>query len=477
MGLNLIELRDVVRRLAPVLTGARIQAVRESPTTPNELYIAWFADGAERWLLVDLHPATMRLHPVAKPPRAPASPSAFVMQLRKHLDGARIERVELIEGDRIVSVAVTHHGELLELLVLLTGATADVRLVDPSGTTIGRRYPQRPDPPPAQGRTSRGLREGWPSDDDALWAWLVQTYGEIAAQRQLHEARATARTALQRRALALRRRLGELATDLNRVEGAPALRQRAELLSANRHSVVRGASTVTLDDWYAEGTPKVTLSLNPAWTVERQVDHWFSQARRHEAARGVVEARIASTHAQLAAVEGALEQIEQSDDTEQIAARANEVLPRRAAAQAHSKQVVAPRLPYHPFVSSDGLQILVGRGGADNDRTTFGVARGNDVWMHAADYPGAHVVVRLSNKKPLPRRTLEEAALLAAHFSKARNGTVIGVTWTERKHVRKPSKMAPGRVTIAGGRTIEVRADDPRLGPLLAQGSGEGTGG
>src|SRR5205085_4171361 len=78
------------------------------------------------------------------------------------------------------------------------------------------------------------------------------------------------------------------------------------------------------------------------------------------------------------------------------------------------------------FVSTDGFEILVGKKAADNDFLTFRVARSLDTWMHAADYPGSHVVIRNAGKKEVPQRTLLEAARLAAFYSDAREQPKAG---------------------------------------------------
>src|SRR5207247_1621287 len=71
------------------------------------------------------------------------------------------------------------------------------------------------------------------------------------------------------------------------------------------------------------------------------------------------------------------------------------------------------------YLSSDGYEILVGRAARDNDQLTFRVARPHDLWLHAGDYPGSHVIVRNSSRREIPHRTVIEAAQLAARFSQA----------------------------------------------------------
>ena len=109
------------------------------------------------------------------------------------------------------------------------------------------------------------------------------------------------------------------------------------------------------------------------------------------------------------------------------------------------------------YRSSDGYEILVGRAARDNDRLTFRLARSSDTWMHAADYPGSHVVVRArSRDEQIPHRTIVEAARLAAHFSQAGKDSRVAVNYTQRKFVSKPRGAAPGLVYLSSFRTLMV---------------------
>ncbi|HYH84444.1 MAG TPA: NFACT RNA binding domain-containing protein, partial [Pyrinomonadaceae bacterium] len=109
------------------------------------------------------------------------------------------------------------------------------------------------------------------------------------------------------------------------------------------------------------------------------------------------------------------------------------------------------------YRSSDGYEILVGRGPRENDQLTFRVARSYDTWLHAADYPGSHVVVRSRGRdEQVPHRAVVEAAQLAAHFSKAGKDAKVAVNYTQRKFVSKPKGAAPGLVYLSSFRTLLV---------------------
>jgi predicted ribosome quality control (RQC) complex YloA/Tae2 family protein len=108
------------------------------------------------------------------------------------------------------------------------------------------------------------------------------------------------------------------------------------------------------------------------------------------------------------------------------------------------------------YLSSDGFEILVGRAARDNDQLTFKVAKPNDLWLHAADYGGSHVVVRNSTRKEIPHRTIIEAAQLAAQFSQARKDPKVDVHYTQRKFLSKPKGSAPGLVRLSRFKNITV---------------------
>jgi predicted ribosome quality control (RQC) complex YloA/Tae2 family protein len=100
--------------------------------------------------------------------------------------------------------------------------------------------------------------------------------------------------------------------------------------------------------------------------------------------------------------------------------------------------------------------VLVGRTARDNDQLTFRVARPNDLWLHAGDYPGSHVIVRNSSRRDIPHRTIIEAAQLAAKFSQARKDAKVDIHYTRRKYLTKPKGSAPGLVHMSNFKTITV---------------------
>jgi len=113
----------------------------------------------------------------------------------------------------------------------------------------------------------------------------------------------------------------------------------------------------------------------------------------------------------------------------------------------------------------EGVEILVGKGAADNDRLSFEVADPHDFWLHAAGYAGSHVVIRNPEGAVSPGTTiLSQAATLAAWHSKARGSRgKVEVHWCQARDLRKPPRFPAGKVILKRWETIRIYALEPKL--------------
>jgi predicted ribosome quality control (RQC) complex YloA/Tae2 family protein len=140
------------------------------------------------------------------------------------------------------------------------------------------------------------------------------------------------------------------------------------------------------------------------------------------------------------------------------------------------RKAPAPRLPYRAFEGVRGTEIRVGRSARDNDTLSLKLCNGNDLWLHTADAPGSHVVLRTSVKARGKGRGREpeadpeellDAAHLAVHFSPLQGAEKADVHVCACKQVHKPKGAKPGLVTLSGGRILQVRMQPERLERLL----------
>ena len=124
--------------------------------------------------------------------------------------------------------------------------------------------------------------------------------------------------------------------------------------------------------------------------------------------------------------------------------------------------------PLH-YVSSDGYDIFVGKSNLQNDELTLRMAEPTDIWMHTKDIPGSHVIIRTGGKSELPEATMEEAANLAAFYSKAKNSSMVPVDYTQRKNIKKPNGAKPGMVIYLTNRTIYITPDESRVNQMKTE--------
>ena len=125
------------------------------------------------------------------------------------------------------------------------------------------------------------------------------------------------------------------------------------------------------------------------------------------------------------------------------------------------KKVKRPKA--EAYVSSTGVPISVGKNNKQNDYVTFKLARKSETWLHTKDIPGSHVIIHSDTPD---EQTLEEAAMLAAYFSKARDSAHVPVDYTEVRHVKKPNGAKPGFVNYFEQQTVFVTPDAERVRSL-----------
>jgi hypothetical protein len=232
-----------------------------------------------------------------------------------------------------------------------------------------------------------------------------------------------------------------------RLERARA-RMEEELERAREAPVLRAVADVLAPLGDEPAPPEVTLANGGAAVVE---------AKPGESARDAAERLYAAARSMERALELLPRRIAKLERDAAMAA--TEPAPERESSHRAGAAKTTVSLPYRRYRSSTGLEIRVGRGAAANDELTFRESSPNDVWLHARESAGAHVVLRWQKDGKPPARALEEAAVLAALHSKSRGAALVPVDWTRRKYVRRARGGAPGSVIVQRSQSVMVRPD------------------
>jgi predicted ribosome quality control (RQC) complex YloA/Tae2 family protein len=270
-------------------------------------------------------------------------------------------------------------------------------------------------------------------------------------------------SALRRKRKRLRRRLAALGKEMEEGGAAERLRETGHLLLAHLRDVPKGAASIELTDF--DGSPR-KIELDPALDAAANADRYYRKAARRTRARDRLPGLIANVRREIGDVEAGLDRLAETGEPDGTLRELAELPDERPGAP-----VTPERLPYHRFMSASGLEIRVGRSSKDNDALTFHHSAPDDIWLHARQVPGAHVILRWNRRDQNPsERDLADAAVLAALHSDARHSGVVAVDWTRRKYVHKPRKADSGAVVADRLKTVFVEPD-PEATKRLRQGA------
>jgi predicted ribosome quality control (RQC) complex YloA/Tae2 family protein len=280
----------------------------------------------------------------------------------------------------------------------------------------------------------------------------------------------------RRRFLAIKQRIGShlaakikkqkalvanLQRELASFANAGAHQRYGELLLANLHQFVKSESGFIVTDFYDETQPKIEIPSADKPSPQDAAEHYFKLARKARHGTETINARLPEIERELAKLETEKKRLESIKRIEELDALAISVgltsAPQQKQSSRPAKKIREEKISgVRRYRSSDGFEILVGRTDRDNDNLTFRVAKSHDLWFHAADYPGSHVVLRNPQRKQVPPRAITEAAQLAAKFSQAKGGAKVAVNYCERKFVTKMKGFAPGQVRLSSFKTAMV---------------------
>ncbi|HAG06630.1 MAG TPA: fibronectin/fibrinogen-binding protein [Peptococcaceae bacterium] len=272
-----------------------------------------------------------------------------------------------------------------------------------------------------------------------------------ALRRELRRALKTERKRVEKKI----RILSEIAG----AEGEAAeARRRGELILMNLHRITKGQTRVTVED--IEHGHNVEIPLKPHLSPAANAQAYFK-------AYGKLKEKVTRARAALHDLREQQTYLEETETDLEMAVTLRdleEIREELAAQGLATKKTARTRTKEEPqplvLCSTDGFRILVGKNHRQNDYVTFKIGRENDVWLHARGVPGAHVLIAADGREVSPA-AIEEAAALAAYYSRGRNETRVPVDYTLRKYVKKPKGARPGFVIYTNEKTITVAPSGP----------------
>lgn len=433
----------------------------------------------EGYLFLSIEPAAPRLYLIKRGVRelekASMPLSSFVQTMRTSLGGGNLLSLTKDEGERVVRFAFSVADDLGDprnsfLVAQLTGRSANLLLLDSGGTItrawrtpkgegqqIGHLYQPPSQAKPVSAKPASESSRITPGDSPTISAAADKHYRHLEVEHRF-ESLAGNLVARLRKEITKRRKLqGNLKKDLA-AHGNPEEHKRlGDLLLANIANAKRDGKKVSLTDYYAEGAPTFDIEVDENASLQEAAGECFSRYTKAKRAVEEIGTRLLQLQQELEELDEKRVKLEEAIASRDEAALAEFEERKISPTTGRKKQKASLTLPgMRRYRSSDGYEVLVGRTARDNDQLTFRVARPNDLWLHAGDYPGSHVIVRNSSRDEIPHRTIIEAAQLAAKFSQANKDSKVMIHYTRRKFLTKPKGSAPGLVRMSNFKTITV---------------------
>lgn len=566
MPLDGLTLGFLARELNTALQGGRVDKI----TQPfgDMLVLSVRVPGRNLRLMISAGPAYTRLHLTDKQYENPQEAPMFLMLMRKHLSGARIQAIRQVGGDRLIRIDMTALNEMgdekektfyfeamgrhTNLTLVQDGIIIDaIRHVTHDMSRVRQMLPGLPFVmPPAQeklapeeadeeklsalfaGETGRldkllaekisGLSaasareiacrltgqetpltgdiaspdlykhmaallqslpglfsprlvrdgEGLPMEalpfpfitraEGEAYATLSEAVETLFFERDRHDR-------MQQKAGALRRLLqnalsrceNRIAAQEEELRGALTMegdRVAGELLTAFGHMVEKGAKEAELPNYY-DGNKPVSVKLDPALSPAQNAQKYFKKYRKANVARHMAGEQIEKARAEMDMIEEALYFMEDAGadlaSVRRPLVEAGILKPPKG--EKKNKKPLKEGQPMR-FVTSGGFTVLVGKNSGQN-MALLRDAGGQDLWLHAKDVPGSHVILRTEGREPLEEDILA-AASLAAYYSKGRGGRVP-VDVCRRRYVKKTAGAAMGHVTFTNNRTLLAEGKEP----------------
>ena len=468
-------IEQIVEELRSQLTGRFAGNIFQ--LSPSSLAIDFGLKQA--YLFVSVEPAAPRLYLIKRRfrdlERQSITPLPFVQVLRRNLAGDTVLSINKDAVERVVRLSFSHDEDVKTLVAQLTGRSANLYLLDHNGyITHALRAPQGPgqqvgetyEPPPAQAKQSQ-QESPFNQGDFSTISEAADAYYLQREAAESFSSRANALLAKLKKELAQNRKLqNNLAKDL-RTHGDPEQHKRkGDLLLANIATARRSGNKILVTDYYADDAPEIEIEIDENVTLQDEAARYFSLYTKAKRAISEIAKRQEQIEKNISQLEERKAELERIIAESDEAALAQLEGPRDTSKGPKTKKKSSDRIPgVRVYRSSDGYEILVGRTARVNDQLTFRVARPHDMWLHAADYPGSHVIIRNTSRKEIPHRTILEAAQIAAKFSQAGDDSKVSVHYAQRKFLSKPKGAAAGLVRMSSFRTITVQPGEnvPRI--------------
>lgn len=290
---------------------------------------------------------------------------------------------------------------------------------------------------------------------------------ELDSFKQLRE---NLKSKLSRDIKKIKQKIKKYDLTLEKADKAEDGRICADILTANLHKIKPGMTEIELENFYDEYKP-IKIELDPALTANQNAQRYYKLYNKAKNSVRITQKMRQQEQDELNYFIGVLLSVDQASDVkilEEIKEELSAALLKSPSKK--SRQVATPKIKIISYLSSDGLEIMVGRNNKQNDYLISKLAHPKDLWLHTQIEHGSHVIIKTERGlKEIPEQTLHEAALLAGYYSEGRHSSNVTVVYTLKKFVKKPTGAKPGFVVYSSEKPLYVNPLEEHVANILSR--------
>ncbi|MCR5565835.1 MAG: NFACT family protein [Clostridiales bacterium] len=287
-------------------------------------------------------------------------------------------------------------------------------------------------------------------------------YGTRDVRERLNQRSASMIRMLKGQMDRCQRKLAMQLEELSSAERMEEYRRMGEAINANLYQLKKGMPEATLTDWNDPEGGTITVPLDIKLTPGQNAQKYFKKYQKARSAREIAAQQRDKTLEEIDYLEGMLLDVDKCVGESELEEIRQELVRtgymKKTTSRRQQRQL--PQSKPYRYQSEDGIEILVGKNAAQNDRITLG-AKPGEMWLHAKDMPGSHVIICAEGE--IPQATMKQAATLAAWYSKGQRSSTVPVDYTLKKYVKKPSGAAPGRVIYTHQKTAYMTPEEDEI--------------
>ena len=430
--------------------------------------------GENRRLLLSAVAGNARVHFTDCTYESPEQAPMFCMLLRKHISGAVVTSVTQANEDRIIALELLSSDEIgrkqeYTLYVEMMPSSSNIILVDSQGLItdcIRRRdydaemyrrvFPgmiyRLPRKPEGFRKSDEAAPELGGSVSAALDAYYSAKERSELFSRTGKELRTAVSSAVKRTARKLEARRNELFATENREE----YRRKADLIVSNIYRIKKGDTVLVCEDFYSD-YETVSIALDPMLSPQDNAARLYREYNRKKTAAEHLQGLIKEAEEQLDYLKSVCQELEMAISSAELDEIRSELISTGYLKKSRGKKRKSSRAAPIKYKTDSGFDILVGKSNLQNEEITFKTAVRNDLWFHAKDYHGSHVVLLCAGFEP-DDESVYKAAELAAVHSEAKGG--CAVDYTPVRNVKKRRNGMPGQVTYTDYKTLIIKDTD-----------------